>query len=406
MPDDTTGGQLSVHTGTSASAPYVAGVAALMMAVNPKLARNPQALTTLLANNGLQDLEVQSNGEVEHGALVLPSFAVFAANNFLAAPPEITITSPTAGATLGQNIFQPVTFSATVLDALPTNWYSEIVFVAGARYPWKPAVWSSDLDGELGTGNPLVYQFSPTAKPGKRTITVTLANGQGVSGSASISVDYKPVISGPRVTIVYPPAGAAFRAGTIPVRGSANTAVGLGYISCDHLVWQEGIASAPIPSTAYNGADSGICQADVPFQTTGDTDLLKLTATDTTGKSTSVAEMLSIAADSTGNTVSINDPTDNEGFTLFFGQSVPIGLHAFAQGPQTSGDLTYTWSWRAGGSAGSSNTTIGVGQTITWNDSKACGPVTIEVVVSSPSIPSSASPTATKNINVICSSSG
>jgi hypothetical protein len=402
MPDDNTGGQLFVDGGTSASAPYVAGVVALMLAVNPTLAHSPKTVATLLASGGTSDIEVQSNGEIQSGVLVSPLNAVMAANNGLAVPPEITITQPTAGAAVGQNIFQPVTFSASVLDVLATDWQ-----ISGySQYAWKPMVWTSDVDGQLGVGNPVSYQFSPTAKPGERTITAKLVNGQGVSGSTSVSIDFEPNITGSRVNIVYPPVGATFQTGTIRVRGSANTAVGLGYISCDHLVWQKGIASAPIPSTSYDGANSGICQADVPFKTAGDMELLKLTATDTTGKATSLAETLNIAAASPSNTVSIDDPTGNESFTLFFGQSVPIGLHAFAQGPQTSGNLTYTWSWYANGSPPSSKASIGVGQTITWNDNKACGPVTIEVVVTSPNIPSSASPTASKQINVICSSSG
>ncbi len=254
----------------------------------------------------------------------------------------------------------------------------------------------------MGQGASIRYVFSPTAKPGKRTIKATVTNAQGLSASNEITVDYEPQIGAPNVVIMYPPPGATVPAGTIPVRGYAKSAAGLGDVSCDELQWQKGIAATPIKSTAVEGGVFGECGAQVPFAAGKSSQTLKLTAKDVTGKVGEADETLTIAPASNGTSLSIVDPADNESFLLYSGQSVAIGLSAHAENPPSS--PVYTWSWSPAGAGGAvSKTTIGTGRSLTWTNKTACGDIVVEVAVTSPSVSSNPSPTATRNIQVDCS---
>jgi hypothetical protein len=255
----------------------------------------------------------------------------------------------------------------------------------------------------MGIGNTIGYTFSPTAKPGIRVITASVTNPKGLTAKRSITVDYEPQINSPGVSIVYPPNGATFSAGTIPVRGQARTAVNLGYISCDKLVWQQGIAATPIPSTTYNEAQ-GLCEAQVSFQAGASPQTLRLTATDVTGKVGTAEEQLTITAASPQTTISIDEPTDNEQYFRWVGQGTEIKLDAFVQNPPSSGALTYTWYWYPATGSSSKNY-IGVGQWHHWYTENACNDNIVEVDLTSPSIPASESPKATKHIWVTCSDS-
>jgi hypothetical protein len=244
--------------------------------------------------------------------------------------------------------------------------------------------------------------FSPTAHPGNRVITATFKNAQGLSDSSKITVDYKPHIDGPSPLIVYPPPGATFQAGTIPVRGSSLTGVNLGYLPCSQLKWQEGIDATPIASTNYPGA-TGVCEAKVPFK--AGTQTLRLTAKGPTGQVGTSDENLTITPPSHKTTVYISDPTDDQQFMRDFGENAQIGLHAFVLDPPASGGPTYTWSWYPSDVGTIHKTTIGTGQTLTWTTNSACGLIAIEVVVTAPSIPANASPSATTKIQVMCPTS-
>ena len=399
-PSARTPGGLTSDTGTSASTPYVAGVGALMLALNPNL--TPDQISEILFNTGTGPLTSEVNNAVQSGKQISPFDAVVAANGGKEFPPQIVITSPKNGAKVGATLYRGVTFKAAAQDIRDGNW----PVPAGSQYAVGPIRWKSSRDGPMygsgsNGGTSISYVFSPSAKPGPRTITATVTNSKGLSASANITVDYEPQIGGPSAVIVYPQAGARFQAGTIIVRGYAKTALSLGYLPCSRLVWQKGIATTPIPSTSYGGAESGLCEAHVPFK--AGTQTLALTATDTTGKLGTATESLKIAPESRNTTVSIDDPAMNgQGYTLYFGQSIRIALHAFIVHPP-SGAVTYTWSWFFPGA--SSNTAIGTGQSLSWNNT-ACGTIMLKVVVTSPSIPTIASPTATRKIQVTCSSSG
>jgi subtilisin family serine protease len=474
MPDPASGGGLAVHSGTSAAAPYVAGVAALMKAVNPSL--TVQEMWVILTNTSTQIVtSAQPDDQPQFGGLIAPLEAVVLANHGQEVLPKVVITSPKDDAKVGEQIYQPVTFTASALDIIAgsppaslagspsngqttwcdsrntclhspfyatdgsLNWpfpttavslsladaaistygyvFNQITNpsqpytfsawpLSAQTYSAGPVSWSlkdgpTDVGTSMGVGTSIAYVFSPTAKPGTHTITATFKNAQGLTDTDTISVDYAPQIGGPTPVIVYPPAGATFEAGTIPVRGYSYTGVNLGYVPCGELEWQQGIAAAPIHSTDYAGA-AGICEAKVPFQAGSDT--LRLTAKGPTGKVGTSDEKLTIAAAAPQTAVYIDDPTNNQQVMRFFGQKIAIGLHAFVLNPPTSGQFTYTWSWYPVGS--SNKKTIGEGQTQTLTTQSVCGNIVIEVVVTAPSIPASANPTAKTPIEVTCSSSG
>jgi subtilisin family serine protease len=469
MPDPASGASLAVHTGTSAAAPYVAGVAALMKAVNPSL--TVQQIWVILTTTATRIVNsAPPDDQPQIGGLIAPLEAVVLANHGLEVQPKVVITSPKDGAKVGEQIYQPVTFSASAVDILagsppasiaaspsegrPTwcdslntclpspfaaadgslNWPFPTTAVSlslAAAYmsnhsyvfnlrtnpndpysigPWPlndlsystgPVVWTSSVDGVMSDGNSIGYVFSPTAKPGARNIKASFKNAKGLSDTAKISVDYEPQIGGPTPVIVYPPAGATFQAGTIPVRGYSYTGVNLGYVPCANLEWQQGIAAAPITATDFPGA-TGICEAKVPFQTESQT--LRLTAKGPTGKVGSSEEKLTITAVSPQATVYIDNPINNQQVLRYFGAPASIDLHAFVLSSPASGQLTYTWSWHTAGST--NKKAIGTGQSATWSTTSACGSIIIEVVVTGPSIPAGASLTATTPIQVTCSSTG
>jgi len=462
MPDGSSSGTLPAHTGTSASTPYVAGVAALMKAVNSSLTAS-QMRSILLSTGTNIVTSAPPDNQPQWGVLIAPFEAVVLANYGKDVKPSVVITAPQNGARISEP-YQGVTFTASALDllagsppassagnrwqttycddentCLPTpfssagflNWpfpatalslrLADTAMAANGlnwpvpnfTYTAGPIVWTSSVREDnpmIGVGysasggSSFVYVFSPTAPPGNRVITATFANAQGFSHSTKITVDYEPQLGGPTPVILYPPPGATFPAGTIPVRGYSLTGVNLGYLYCDRLEWQEGIAGTPIASTNYPPGTTvtGVCEAQVPFQ--AGTQTLKLTAKGPTGMVGSSEETLNITPLSQETTVSISDPTNNQQFVRYFGQDERIPLHAFVLNPPASGELTYTWSWYYSDTGTVHRTTIGAGQSQTWTTNSVCGLVTIEVVVTSRSL--SSRPSAKTQIDVICSSNG
>jgi hypothetical protein len=458
MPDASSNGGLTAHIGTSASAPYVAGVAALMKGVNPSL--TAVQMWYILVNTATSVVTSASpDSKPQWGGLIAPLEAVVLGNSGQEVTPRLVITAPNNGATVGQQLYQGVAFSASALDLLagsppaslsggflngqPTwcaqntclpspfftngilNWpfpttalslrladanmatYGLNWPLPAGSYDAGPVSWSSSEDGAMAGagynqsgGTSFSYVFSPTAHKGNRTITATFKDTQGFKDSKEITVDYQPQIGGPSPVILYPPTGATFRAGTIPVRGYSLTGVNLGYLACNRLEWQQGIASAPIPSTDYPGA-TGICEAEVPFGAGSQT--LRLTAKGPTGQVGTSEEPLTITRPTRRPEAYIDAPTSNQQFMRYFGQNVQIGLHAFVLDSPVAG-LRYTWSWYPVGA--SNSTTIGTGQSLTWTSNSVCGLINVEVVVTSASIPVSESPKATTQIEVSCSSNG
>ncbi|MDK1080170.1 MAG: S8 family serine peptidase [Anaerolineae bacterium] len=80
-------------------------------------------------------------------------------------------------------------------------------------------VWTSDVDGQIGTG----ASFSTTLSDGNHTITASVSDSAGATGSASISLTVGTVNEAPTVSITSPADDSTFDSGaTILFEGTAS----------------------------------------------------------------------------------------------------------------------------------------------------------------------------------------
>jgi serine protease len=200
----------TLFSGTSASAPFVAGVAALVKAANPSFGPNE------IENAILSTAHVGSTGQVSRWINAYAAVS-FAENG--AVPPFIRILQPSAGSS-APHIEAAEMFSADVADA-----GSDLV-----------VTWSDSVDGELGTGTTITH---PGLSFGTHTITAT-ATSHGVSHSTSVTVERTNVP--PTVTIVTPATGSSFYAGqSISLLGqSSDPNEPLGQLASGQVTWKSG----------------------------------------------------------------------------------------------------------------------------------------------------------------------
>ena len=123
------------------------------------------------------------------------------------APPSVTITAPTDGATVDE--FQSVSFQGSATDAEDGSLTGGLL------------VWSSSLDGSIGSGT----SFSRNdLTPGDHVITLTATDTEGASGSATVDLTVNEVANeAPTAQITSPSDGASATSGTsITFNGSAS----------------------------------------------------------------------------------------------------------------------------------------------------------------------------------------
>jgi hypothetical protein len=119
--------------------------------------------------------------------------------------PTVTITAPANNSsfTAGTN----VTFTGTASDVQDGNLTASIA-------------WTSNPDGALGTGGTL---SSSTLSVGTHTITASVTDTHGASGSAAISITINAPNTPPTVTITVPANNSSFTAGTnVTFTGTAS----------------------------------------------------------------------------------------------------------------------------------------------------------------------------------------
>ena len=146
------------------STPFVAGVAALVWAANPKLTY--QEVWDILRTTAFQAnprmLRVKAYAAVQA--------AMRKAENI--GWPDVTILQPAPGSALFQ--VGATKFTATSFD--PED-----------GWDCCTAVWSSDKDGPIGSGFTLSKAF-PGAPPGEREVTVTVTDSQGKKDTAKVKL--------------------------------------------------------------------------------------------------------------------------------------------------------------------------------------------------------------------------
>ncbi len=156
---DASGATATVRSGSSFSAPYMAGVLAMVMAADPNLDGN-EALAHLLDRAGESD-------DVFVDRVVKAQEAVRAALGD--APPEIEITQPGNGDTVDSFLLSG--FRAVAMDREDKSGLA--------------IEWSSNRDGFLGIGG---AAFFPNLTPGTHTITATVTDSFGWTASDSITI--------------------------------------------------------------------------------------------------------------------------------------------------------------------------------------------------------------------------
>jgi hypothetical protein len=120
------------------------------------------------------------------------------------APPTVSITAPADGASFNEG--DTISFTGTANDTEDGDVTADLV-------------WESDLDGPIGTGG----SFSSVLSPGTHTVTASVTDSGGASGSDSITVTVIPGNTPPTVSITAPAAGSSFDEGTsITFTGTAN----------------------------------------------------------------------------------------------------------------------------------------------------------------------------------------
>jgi serine protease len=164
--------------GTSVASPFVAGVAALVMAANPNL--GPEEVRAILK-------------ETAHaGRRINALHAVAKALGVNVAPPNVTIAAPTNGAKLG--VAQWVDLRGTATDFMGRD---------------APLDWSSDRDGKLVRGSKTSIQ---PLSAGTHKLTATATDSTGRTASATVSVTV--VDTPPDLSISSPHAGLKVLEGT------------------------------------------------------------------------------------------------------------------------------------------------------------------------------------------------
>ena len=328
-----------VENGTSFSAPFVAGVLAMITAADPSVMPKDVMHSLLYtADSSAEDSVsriVNAVGAVMH-----------AADNKLGPLVEIEQADPKPL----YGGFNTTNLKATVDSIGPCNCTIK---------------WSSDKDGPMGTGASIDYVF-PT--PGPRTVTVTVYDFHtGVTATDQVQVE--AINDRPRAEITKPAHGTHVYSGQpFKLEGRADDPNEPGGLGCDALWW-----SSP------GKPDMGGCSPTMTLYGDNATTWVTLKATDAHGAWTSYTITLHVDKPPAHSPplVTIISPSEAE-------QLEPndvVTLQGTATDPD-AGPLTGTWSVKYG----STTKIIGQGNTLQWKPSshvpQGCGNVAATLIFS------------------------
>jgi PKD repeat protein len=142
-------------------------------------------------------------------------------------PPVVTLVAPLTGATVDAGASLDLRASATD---------TEDGVLGGASL-----VWTSSLDGALGTGSPRAAALSAL---GRHTLTVVATDSGGASDSASVDVFVRAPNQAPTATITQPASGSRYTAGTtVRLVGNASDPED-GALNAGALSWTSSVQGA------------------------------------------------------------------------------------------------------------------------------------------------------------------
>jgi len=277
-------------------------------------------------------------------------------------PPQATVTAPESGTAVEEG-------AAVELRGNASD--PEDGTLGGASL-----VWSSSLDGQLGTGASVTRA---DLSVGAHTITLTATDSEGASATASVALTVRPRANAPPVAAIASPAdGASFPDdATIAFQGSAADAED-GALSGEALVWTSS-------SDGRLGTGASLARDDL----SAGSHTITLTATDSEGASGSAAIQVTVT-ETTANTppaATITSPPPGASFQ----QGSPVAFQGGAtdaeEGALSGTALVWTSSrdgqLGTGGSFTRSDLSVGAHLvTLTATDSEgASGSVAVTISV-------------------------
>lgn len=354
MPDGNNPGTLTKFSGTSASCPFVAGVAALALAMDRNL--KGDAAREILARTAWKDSPHEVTAYVNAYAAVVAAAGGYhlAPDLQITAPADRSSITPTGG-------FYVAQFSGRAIDV--------------DDGPLAIA-WSSDRDGDLGQGDSVLHDFTSLSE-GDRRITATATNRAGVTARATITLRLSFLHIPPTPVITQPQPNTTVAPGAYLLQGRALStdpgAVGR-WTPCDKLVWTSRVRQGstwgppadgtPIVSTRSASYDStGLCEAQVSFAGVGIRQI-ELAATNRLGDRGTAAVELNVAS-VPDLTVQILNPIWGQTFTVWIRGSVMNSIALRGTINQAGG--RYAWYWYRAGSPVSSKVLIANGSSASWD---------------------------------------
>jgi hypothetical protein len=293
------------YSGTSASTPYVAGIAAMVKAMNPALDGN--AIASIITST------VGGTCATSYAGPCPPRVNAFSAVIKAAGgynlPPEVYITSPKDGGqfTTGPGVLATsLSLKAWAYDIADSGTGGNLILgcqlQGGGWYGCDTNAtmysWSSSVDGAISLGGMVpadklphlpssfppsdstvpqdttTLDFGSSPPPGPRTISVTATNSHGVSATASVMVNLTVQHIPPLPSFVQPRTGGNVSAG-IPylIQAKAHEPGYLAvWIPCSRVIFevQSGSGTVNVTSTPDSTfPQTGICDPTYTFSSPG-----------------------------------------------------------------------------------------------------------------------------------------